>query len=139
MNKNQIIEAAYKLIIEEKDRAVYDSERLGVYVTGLTDLAAELIEDLEEEPEEETIFTIGGEPVLAEARPLAEPQPEHKKRGGSKPLQLDMGKIGALSRAGWSVEKIAEEMGVSGQTIRNRLNDMKKKGDENDQGPDRTE
>ena len=126
MNKNQIIETAYKLIIEEKDRAVYDSERLGVYVTGLTDLAAELIEDLEEEPEEETVFTIGGEPVLAE------PQTEQPKRGGSKPLQLDMGKIGALHRAGWSVEKIAEEMGVSGQTIRNRLNDMKKKGDDNE-------
>lgn len=130
MNKNQIIELAYKLIIEEKDRAVYDSERLGVYVTGLMDLAAELIEDLEEEPEEETVFTIGGEPVLAE------PNPEPKKRGGSKPLQLDMGKIVALSRAGWSVEKIADEMGVSGQTIRNRLNDMKRKGDDNEAGND---
>lgn len=130
MNKNQIIELAYKLIIEEKDRLVYSSEMLGVYVTGLTDLAAELIEDLEEEPEEETVFTIGGEPVLAE------PQPEPKKRGGSKPLQLDMGKIVALSRAGWSVEKIADEMGVSGQTIRNRLDDIKRKGDDNEAGND---
>lgn len=130
MNKNQIIELAYKLIIEEKDRLVYSSEMLGVYVTGLTDLAAELIEDLEEEPEEETVFTIGGEPVLAE------PQPEPKKRGGSKPLQLDIGKIVALSRAGWSVEKIADEMGVSGQTIRNRLDDIKRKGDDNEAGND---
>lgn len=130
MNKNQIIELAYKLIIEEKDRLVYSSEMLGVYVTGLTDLAAELIEDLEEEPEEETVFTIGGEPVLAE------PQPEPKKRGGSKPLQLGMGKIVALSRAGWSVEKIADEMGVSGQTIRNRLDDIKRKGDDNEAGND---
>lgn len=131
MNKNRIMELAYKLIIEEKDKTILGTERLGVYVMGVTDLASWLIEKLEEETEEgETILTVGGEPVLAE------PQPEPKKRGGSKPLQLDMGKIGALSKAGWSVEKIAEEMGVSGQTIRNRLNDMKRKGDDNEAGND---
>ena len=35
---------------------------------------------------------------------------------------LDDGKIKALRKAGWSLEKIADEMGVSAQTISNHLN-----------------
>ena len=49
MNKNQIIKTAYKLIIEEKDRAVCEWEHMGVYYAGVTDLAEELIEMLADE------------------------------------------------------------------------------------------
>lgn len=41
---------------------------------------------------------------------------------------LDIGKIKALRNAGWSYEKIGDEMGVTGQTIFNHL----KKEAEND-------
>ena len=40
--------------------------------------------------------------------------------------ELDMGKIKALYKAGWSISKIADEMGVSYGTIQNRLEEMKK-------------
>lgn len=40
-----------------------------------------------------------------------------KKQNNRK--KLDIGKIGALLRAGWSMAKIADEMGVSAQTIAN--------------------
>ena len=42
-----------------------------------------------------------------------------KKQGARK--TIDMGKVKALRDAGWSVEAIAEEMGVSKPTIVSRL------------------
>lgn len=42
-----------------------------------------------------------------------------------KVKSFDTGKLGALRKAGWPVAKIADEMGVSDQTIRNY---MKKEG-----------
>ena len=35
--------------------------------------------------------------------------------------KFDVGKLGALRKAGWSVAKIAEEMGVTDQTVRNYM------------------
>lgn len=52
------------------------------------------------------------------------PNPEPKKRGGARhKVELDLGKVGALYAAGWSVKQIAEEMNCSDQTIRNHLNE----------------
>ena len=45
--------------------------------------------------------------------------PDPRKQNNRK--ELDMGKVKALRTAGWSLEKIADEMGVSAQTIANRL------------------
>jgi len=42
-----------------------------------------------------------------------------KKQGARK--TIDMGKVKALRDAGWSVDKIADEMGVSKPTIASRL------------------
>lgn len=55
------------------------------------------------------------EPVQEEAAP--------KAKGGRarKQFDIDMGKVGALKRAGWQMEKIAEEFGCSVQTLRNRI------------------
>ena len=44
--------------------------------------------------------------------------------------RIDTGKIKALKDAGWTVAKIADEMGVSDQTIYNYLNKMESKKDE---------
>ena len=49
----------------------------------------------------------------------AAPKAEPKKQGAKK--ELDMGKAKALRKAGWTLEKIADEMGCSAQTIANKL------------------
>ena len=41
---------------------------------------------------------------------------------------LDMGKVRALRDAGWTLEKIADEMGVSAPTISNRLSKENQEG-----------
>lgn len=57
------------------------------------------------------------------------PEPEKPKKGvkgngGARhKVKLDLGKVGALYAAGWSVKQIAEEMNCSDQTIRNHLNE----------------
>ena len=56
------------------------------------------------------------EPVKVKVPKEAKPVKEEPKR---KPL--DDGKIKALRKAGWSLEKIADEMGVSAQTVSNHL------------------
>lgn len=59
-------------------------------------------------------------PVKAEPdEPVIEKRP--KKQGGTDRRMIDMGKVHALKNAGWSVKKIAEEMGTSQATIYDRL------------------
>lgn len=48
-----------------------------------------------------------------------QPEPKKKTKRGRKPF--DIGKAQACRNAGWSVAKIADEMGVSEQTVRNNL------------------
>ena len=43
-----------------------------------------------------------------------------KKRGGGR-KEIDMGKCRALLKAGWSIAKCADELGVSEPTLRKRL------------------
>ena len=66
-----------------------------------------------------------------EAEPVTEgPEPEPSTNASKyAPKKLDNGKIAALHRAGWSNEKIADEMGTTGVTIGNRIKKMKEKGD----------
>ena len=49
----------------------------------------------------------------------AEPIDKVKRKRGRKPF--DIGKAKACRDAGWSIAKIADEMSVSEQTVRNRL------------------
>ena len=60
------------------------------------------------------------EPV-PDPEPTPKPKPEKKRKRKS----FDTGKLKALRNAAWSIAKIADEMGVSEQTIRNH---MKKEG-----------
>lgn len=58
---------------------------------------------------------------------IAAPDPEPKKKPQPKKKQekaFDMGKLRALHEGGWSVAKIADEMGVSQQTIYNKLKEL---------------
>ena len=63
------------------------------------------------------------EPVIQ----LKEAEP--KKEGTKKKIDIDMGKVKALRTAGRSIEWIAGDMGVSVQTIYNRL---KEEGEKNE-------
>ena len=56
-------------------------------------------------------------------KPKEEPKPAPKKEPKNKKT-LDMGKVKALRNAGWSFEKIADEMGCAPQTIANRLKEV---------------
>lgn len=47
--------------------------------------------------------------------------PPPNKGEGTSAKRIDMGKVMALKDAGWSVPKIADEIGVSAQTIYYRL------------------
>lgn len=62
------------------------------------------------------------EPVpVPDPEPTPKPKPEKKRKRKS----FDTGKLRALRNACWNIAKIADEMGVSEQTIRNH---MKKEG-----------
>lgn len=66
------------------------------------------------------------EPIQTE-KPKPKPAPKPKKsakKPGPKKKQLDIGKMNALRKAGWSIPKIADEMGVSAPTIRKALRDL---------------
>lgn len=52
------------------------------------------------------------EPPKAEVK--AKPKPKKKK-------EVDVGKIKALNKAGWSVEKIADEMRIGKSTVYKKL------------------
>lgn len=59
--------------------------------------------------------------LMPEEPKKEEPKKEETKKG-RKPF--DMGKLKALVDGGWTVPKIADEMGVSEQTIRNRMKQL---------------
>lgn len=54
-----------------------------------------------------------------QAQPKKEPEKAPAKKRGGKPF--DVGKAKACRAAGRSIAKIADEMGVSDQTVRNHL------------------
>ena len=61
------------------------------------------------------------------AEPKAKPKPktEPKKSG---PSGIDHGKLIALHKAGWSIEKIADEMGCTTTTVRNHIRQEEQNG-----------
>ena len=77
--------------------------------------------------EEEKTDVVFDEPIeVADTKPELEPETPASKYA---PKNLDNGKIAALHRAGWSNEKIADEMHTTGVTIGKRLKAMKERGD----------
>lgn len=63
-----------------------------------------------------------------EPKPKAQPKAESKKKGG--PAGIDHGKLIALHKAGWSIEKIADEMGCTTTTVRNHIRQEEQNGAE---------
>ena len=58
------------------------------------------------------------------------PEPSKKSGGGITPKKkLDWGKIKALADAGWSHQKIAEEMGCTAATVATGLSRLRKGAD----------
>ena len=75
--------------------------------------------------------------LIEEEDPQPEPKPEPKtkpakqpkaepKKGG--PAGIDHGKLIALHKAGWSIEKIADEMGCTTTTVRNHIRQEEQNG-----------
>ena len=52
-------------------------------------------------------------------KPAEEPKPKKTKK--ERKSSVDSGKIGALRKAGWPIAKIADEMQITDQTVRNHL------------------
>ena len=50
-----------------------------------------------------------------------DPEPKPKKAKKERKSSVDSGKIGALRKAGWPIAKIADEMQITDQTVRNHL------------------
>ena len=79
--------------------------------------------------EEEKTDVVFDEPIkVADTKPEPEPEPE-TPASKYAPKNLDNGKIAALHRAGWSNEKIADELHTTGVTIGNRIKKMKERGE----------
>ena len=77
--------------------------------------------------EEEKTDVVFDEPIeVADTKPEPEPETPASKYA---PKNLDNGKIAALHRAGWSNEKIADELHTTGVTIGNRIKKMKERGE----------
>ena len=77
--------------------------------------------------EEEKTDVAFDEPISV-SEPEEEPEPEPKPNKFAR-RDLDNGKIAALHRAGWTNEKITEEMKTTGVTIGARLKKMKERGE----------
>jgi DNA-directed RNA polymerase specialized sigma24 family protein len=73
-----------------------------------------LIEEEDPQPEPKT-----------KPEPKAKPKTEPKKSG---PAGIDHGKLIALHKAGWSIEKIADEMGCTTTTVRNHIRQEEQNG-----------
>ena len=58
-------------------------------------------------------------------KPAKQPKAEQKKSG---PSGIDHGKLIALHKAGWSIEKIADEMGCTTTTVRNHIRQEEQNG-----------
>lgn len=85
---------------------------------------AELCADCYREIDDMVAFMVKN-PKLTLMEPKAEAPVRKINHPHAKPL--DMGKVFALRKAGWSLKKIADEFGVSGQTVSNQIKKYEEK------------
>ena len=101
-----------------------DSEWIDYGTDMLSSLLDGIIYMTDEEEKTDVVFD---EPIeVADTKPEPEPETPASKYA---PKNLDNGKIAALHRAGWSNEKIADELHTTGVTIGNRIKKMKERGE----------
>ena len=65
-----------------------------------------------------------------EEKPKEKPKAKAKPKAKPKASKFDMGKLKALLDGGWSVSKIADEMGVSQQTVYNKMKTLQEQENE---------
>lgn len=105
LNKNPYEHADFCLVCMSQIAAFIDDVNLKL-VPEEQEVVPEAVEDpVQEEPEE----------------PVVQIQKTPSKKS------VDKGKVGALSKAGWSNAKIADEMGVSSERIRQILKELEVK------------
>ena len=63
-------------------------------------------------------YDIIDDAVMAAIRMISKPESKQKKTAKK---DIDMGKVKALRKAGWTLEKIGDEFSVSAQTIANHI------------------
>ena len=113
---------------EEKDFCERCMEDIGRYIEG-TVIEEEAPPEVEIVVNEPPAAEEGGEAPQKGGEPSEEPKP---KKNPPKAKGIDKGKIKALHDAGWNASKIADEMGVSPQTINYHLRRILYGGDADD-------
>lgn len=81
----------------------------------------------EDDPKEERPATDEKKKTAAEKKPAAAQKQQTKAKPEKK--EYDWGKAEACRRAGWSVAKIADELGCSVQTVYNHFKEKEKGGE----------
>ena len=113
-------EQAIELLAEGKAIYVFD-EVNGRFGNLLDVLDERLVADVDEDEPQTDEEGEDEEPIriplkTADAEPVEGETKTEKKTRGRK-SNIDWGKVGALRKAGWSVPKIADEMGIGQSTI----------------------
>ena len=117
MNVNEIKAKAFDAIVT----AYYSEKLCGAYVDALVNMV-NAFERVDESKEPEKTVKAEAKPVKKKAV-KAEPTSDKNK--------IDKGKIAALHKAGWTQGQIADELGVTTQTISYHLKKLEadKEGD----------
>ena len=102
-----------------------------IYVMHPVAISSMTMQDVRAAAEAGAVFAVMQTQVKAEERPKKEPEPKAEAKptpptkspaGQGRKRKLDTGKMTALRNAGWSYEKIADEIGCSAGTVWNYFN-----------------
>lgn len=102
-----------------------------IYVMHPVAISSMTMQDVRAAAEAGAVFAVMQTQAKAEERPKKEPEPKAEVKptpppkspaGQGRKRKLDTGKMRALREAGWSYEKIADEMGCSAGTVWNYFN-----------------
>lgn len=101
-----------------------------IYVMHPVAISSMTMQDVRAAAEAGAVFAVMQTQAKAEERPKKEPEPKAEAKptppkspaGQGRKRKLDTGKMRALREAGWSYEKIADEMGCSAGTVWNYFN-----------------
>ena len=110
-------------------KAISDFIESRVVIEQLAPPEVDIVIPKHDEPVEEESAEDGEEAPQKGGEPSEEPKP---KKNPPKKKGVDTGKIKALSDAGWSKAKIADEMGISVKAVYYHLDKIKQQGGDAD-------
>lgn len=90
-----------------------------IYVMHPVAISSMTMQDVRAAAEAGAVFAVMKQPQKEEVKPTPPPK---SPAGQGRKRKLDTGKMTALRNAGWSYEKIADEMGCSAGTVWNYFN-----------------